>query len=90
MQCISYDMNTMFVSFDNKFIRQDQKQRRNGEAFRASLTCFWSSQINLILKDIYVIFYLSCIIRRYNGKKKARQMKKDIVLFELADVANSL
>ena len=41
----------MLVSFDIKFIRQDQKQHRNGEAFRASLTCFWSSLINLISKD---------------------------------------
>ena len=28
----------MLVSFDNKFIRQDQKQYRNGEACRASDT----------------------------------------------------
>ena len=28
--------NTMLVTFDNKFIRRGQKQRRNGEACRAS------------------------------------------------------
>ena len=41
----------VFVSFDIKFIRRDQKQHRNGEACRASPTCFWSSLINLISKD---------------------------------------
>ena len=29
---------------------------RNGEACRASPTCFWSSLINLISKDIDVVF----------------------------------
>ena len=42
---------TLLVSFDNEFIGRDQKQRRNGEACRASPTCFYSSMINLILKD---------------------------------------
>ena len=42
----------MLVSFDIKFIRQDQKQLRNGEACRASLMFFWSSLINLISEDI--------------------------------------
>ena len=36
--------NTILVSFDIKFIRQEQ--RRNGEACRASPRCFWSSLIN--------------------------------------------
>ena len=31
--------NTMLVSFDIKFIRQGQKQRRNGETCRVSRTC---------------------------------------------------
>ena len=66
----------MLVSFDIKFIRQDQKQRRNGEACRASPTCFWSSLINLILKDTFTVFYLSCIINSLNGKKPATKEKK--------------
>ena len=37
----------MLVYFATKFIRLDQKQRRNGEAFRASPTCLWSSLIDL-------------------------------------------
>ena len=41
----------MLVSFDIKFIVQDQKQRRIGE-----------------------VFYLSCIISRFNAEKKAKQM----------------
>ena len=45
----------MLVSFDIKFIRRDQKQRRSGEG--------------------YVVFYLSCIISRFNGKKTVKQMK---------------
>ena len=52
-----YIENTKLVSFDIKFIRRDKKQRRNGEACRASPNCFWSSLINLILKDTYVLFY---------------------------------
>ena len=47
----------MLVSFDIKFISLDQKQRRNGEACRASLACFWSSLINLISKDTWVSIY---------------------------------
>ena len=35
----------MLVYFDIKFIRQDQKQRWNGEACRASQKCFWSTLI---------------------------------------------
>ena len=48
--------NTMLLSFDIKFIRRDQTQRANGEACRASSTCFWSSLINLISKDTYMVF----------------------------------
>ena len=44
------------MTFDIKFIRRDQKQRRNGEACRASPTCFWLSLINLISRDTYVVF----------------------------------
>ena len=69
----------MLVSFDIKFIRRDQKQRRNGEACRASPTCFWSSLINLISKDTHVFFYLFCIISRFNGEKTAKQIKADAV-----------
>ena len=67
---------------------RDQKQRKNGEACRASPMCFWSSLINLVLKDNYVVFYLPCIISRFNGEKTAKKMKSS--LFELADVANAL
>lgn len=35
-----YIENTMLVTFDIKFITQDQKTRRNGEACRACLTCY--------------------------------------------------
>ena len=45
----------MIVSFDIKFIRRNQKQRRNGEA--------------------YVVFYISCIISRFNGENTAKQVK---------------
>ena len=67
---------TMLVFFDIDFIRRDQNERRNGEACRASPTCFWSSLINLISKHTNVSFYLSCIIIRFNGEKKtAKEMK---------------
>ena len=48
--------NAMLVSTGIKFIRREQKQHRNGEACRARPTCFWSSLINLILKDTNMIF----------------------------------
>ena len=67
----------MLVSFGIKFIRRDKKQRMNGEACRASLTCFWSDLINLISKDTIMVFYLSCIMSRFNGKKIAKQNKKE-------------
>ena len=54
------------------------------------MLCFCSIQINLISKDINVVFHLSCIIRRSNGEKTKKQMKADAILFELADVANVL
>ena len=44
--------DTMLVAFDIKFIKRDQKLRRNGEACRASPICFWS---NLISKDTNVV-----------------------------------
>ena len=59
----------MLMSFDIKFIRQDQKLRGNGAACRDHPTCFWSSLINLISKNASVVFYLSCIISRSNGEK---------------------
>ena len=53
----------MLVSFDIEFIRRDQKQRRNGEACRASPPCFWSSPINLISKERHLRGFL--FIRHY-------------------------
>ena len=43
-----YIENTILVSFDVKFVKRDQKQRRNGEACRARMSCFWSL-VNLSL-----------------------------------------
>ena len=51
--------------FDIKFIRRDQKQRRNNEACRASPTSFRPSLINVISTDTNMFFfYLSGIITR--------------------------
>ena len=68
----------MLVSFDIKFMRRDQKQRRNGEACQASPMCFSSSLINLISKDIYMVFYVheSCIISKFYGKNDSETNKK--------------
>ena len=80
----------MLVSFDIKFIRRDQKQHSlNGGACRASPTYFWSSLKNLISKDIYMVFYLPCIISSFIGEKKAKR-NAEVLLSELADVANAL
>ena len=77
--------------FDMKFIMRDRKKRRNGEACRASPTCFRSNLINLIPKDTDMIFYLLCIIRRFlKGVKRLKQMKTYAFMFELADFANAL
>ena len=65
----------MLVSFDNKFIRLSQKLVR----LLGSQINFWSSLINMISKNTYVVFYLSCIFRRFNGKKIAKQMKSIIL-----------
>ena len=81
---------TMIVSFDIRFIRRDQKQRRNGEACRAIPTFFWTSLINFISKGTYVFFYLPCIICGFNGERTVKQMKRDAGLLEFADVANVL
>ena len=62
--------NTKLMYFEIKFIMRDQKQRRNGEACRTSSACFWSSLINLISKDIDLVFYLSCIISRLKSERQ--------------------
>ena len=43
----------------------------------------------LDIKDTYVVFYLSCFIRRFTDEMRAKQMNCNAVLFELADVANA-
>ena len=66
----------MLVSFDNKFIRQDQKQYRNGEACRASDT-FLVEPNKLHIKKTFtgtLWFCLSCSIVRY-GIKSGKEMK---------------
>ena len=78
----------MLVSFDIKFIRRDQKQRRNGEACRACPTCCWSSPINLISKDTCFLFIMHHQIFK---RRRERQTKEhQTVFFELADVAKTL
>lgn len=67
--------NTTLMSFDIKYIRQDNKQCRNGKACRDGRMCSWSSLINFISKDTYVVLYLSCIVSIFNGEKTAKEMK---------------
>ena len=45
----------MFMSFDMKFIRRDQKTRRNGEALPKAepFLVFWSRLINFISKKTF-------------------------------------
>ena len=68
----------MLVSFDIKCIRRDQKQGRNGEACRASPTCFWSSLIKLVSKDTDMVFliimHLYKILRREERQRSEKQM----------------
>ena len=53
------------ASFCIRFIRRDQKKRRNGKACRASPTYYWSGLINWISKDTNTDFYLSWTIRTF-------------------------
>ena len=50
----------MLISFNMKFIRRNQIQRRSDEACRGSLICFCSSLVylNLITKDTKHVFFL--------------------------------
>ena len=51
--CRAVTENTMLVSFDIKFIRRDQEQRRNGESCRAVTenTMIVSFDIKFIRRD---------------------------------------
>ena len=56
--------NAVLVSF---VISNDQERleiAQDWQGLRAGLTCFWSSLINVISKDVNMVFCLSCIIRR--------------------------
>ena len=57
--------NIMLMSFDIKFIRRDKKQRRDGEACRASPTCFWSSLINLTSKDTNMVYIYHALLEEF-------------------------
>ena len=62
----------MLVSFVIKFIRQGQKQLRNGEGCRAIHVCFWLSLIKLVSKT-HILFFLSKMIRGFKGIIKEPQ-----------------
>ena len=42
-------------------------------------TCFWSSLINLISKDDYLVFYLSCITGLFKSIQTVKQMRRNAV-----------
>ena len=70
----------MFVSFDIQFIRRDQKQRKNGEACRASPACFWASQINLISKDTKTWFSIDhVLLADLMAKRQQNNWKADAI-----------
>ena len=50
------------------FVLSNDQERleiaQDWQGLRAGLTCFWSSLINVISKDVNMVFCLSCIIRR--------------------------
>ena len=77
------------MPLDIKFIRGDQKQYRNDEACRASLTCFWSSLIKLISKDTRFSIY-HALLEDLVAKRQGNKFKAGAVLFELADVEKAL
>ena len=84
-----YIDNTVLVSFDIKFIWQDQRQSMNDEACQSDVFLAEPDKLD-IKRPTYVVFYLSCIISRFDGEKTAKQMKREAVLFELDDVMKAL
>ena len=56
----------MLVSFDIKFTRRGLSSQSD---------VFLVEPVNLISKATYVVFYLSCIIRKFNGEKIVKQME---------------
>ena len=50
---------TMYVSFDSKFIRLDQKHVGLARQASPFLRYAWSCLINLISKDTYLVFYIN-------------------------------
>ena len=75
--------------FDIKFITRGQNQRRNGEACRASPTCFWSSLINLISKLRTWFSVYHALLADLMAKIQRNKCKEKTILVELADVANA-
>ena len=69
------------MSFDIQFMSRNQKQRMNGEACRASPTCFWSSLINI---------YLKALVHGASLEDFKARIKKIAVLFKLTEVADIL
>ena len=62
------------------------KEPLNPEQALPFLHSFWSC----LKKDTYVVFYLSCIIRRFNGEKTGKQMKSRQSFVRTADIVNAL
>ena len=52
-------------SFNIKFIRRDQKQRRNAEACRASSVCFWSRLIKIL--TWFSVYHASIEVSRHKA-----------------------
>ena len=68
----------MLVSFDNKFVRRDQKQRRIDEPCQASPTCSDVFPVDYDKFDIkrhlvYMSFYLSCIKQDFKMKRDSNK-----------------
>ena len=69
--------DTVLASLEDiEFIRQKQKQRRNGDAFPASPTCFWSSDNFIILIDTYLVFCKSSSLEDFFSFKAYIERQK--------------
>ena len=82
--------NIILVSFEIKFIRREQKQFRNDEACRASLTCFWLSLKTLYPKTLTWFSIYHASFQDFKASRAPKKYKVNAVLSKLADIENAL
>ena len=75
-----YIENTKTVPFDFKFMRREQKQCRNTEAWRASPTCFW---LTLTWFSIYHTFLADLMEKGSEANEKQMQFSSNLLMSQM-------